>query len=282
MSAIVIDCKKIAAETREKLKEKVRSIKESGKAELALATVIVGSNSASIAYVKNVEKTCNMVGIKSIIYEMPYNTKEEELLEIIDELNLNKEVKGILLQIPLPSHIDESNIVERISPLKDVDCLNPISQGKLYRGERCLFPCTPKGIIRILKQTEIDIYGKNAVVIGRSNIVGKPVAFMLLEENATVTICHSKTPDLNSVLMNADIIISAVGKPGLITKEMVRMGAVIIDAGTSYKDNRLVGDVDFDNAIKRASYITSVPGGVGVMTTTMLIENVLEAFENYE
>lgn len=277
MSAVIIEGNKIAKRIREELKERLEAIKEEKGIQLGLVGVIVGGDPASLAYIKNKEKVCNEVGMTSITYELPSETTEEELVNLIEELNKREDVHGILVQLPLPKHINQDRIAETISPKKDVDCFNPINQGRFYRGEKAIPPCTPKGIMRLIKETGIELKGKSVSVIGRSNIVGKPAAFMLLSKDATVTICHSKTPDLKEVLIKSDIIVSAVGRPGLVKADMVKEGAVVIDAGTSYKDNKLVGDVDFENVAEVASYITPVPRGVGAMTTTMLIENVLEA-----
>ncbi|KRQ86830.1 Bifunctional protein FolD protein [Caloramator mitchellensis] len=282
MPAKVIDCKAIAKEIRESLKMKIREFEHRRGMKLCLATIIVGGDPASVSYVRNKEKVCIEAGLKSLTYELPEETKEEELIELIKSLNVNPEVHGILVQVPLPKHIDEDHIANMIAVHKDVDCFNPINAGKLYRGEKCLIPCTPKGIVRILKEVNAELTGKNVAVIGRSNIVGKPAAALLLNENATVTICHSKTKNLKAILLSSDIIVSAVGRPKLVTKDMIKEGAIIIDAGTTMVDGRLVGDVDFEAAIELASMITPVPGGVGSMTTTMLIENVLEAAYIYE
>ncbi len=282
MSAVVIEGSKIAKSIRENLKNKIELLKNEKGIEIGLAGVIVGGDPASIAYIRNKDKVCREVGISSFTYELPGETSEEELLKLIEELNNRKDIHGILVQLPLPGQINQNKIAEAIAPNKDVDCFNPINQGRFYRGEKAIPPCTPKGIMRLIDEAKIDLKGKRVAVIGRSNIVGKPAAFMALERNATVTICHSKTEDLKNHLLNSDVIISAVGRPGLVTKDMVRAGAVVIDAGTSYKDNKLVGDVDFEGVAEIASYITPVPGGVGSMTTTMLIENVLEASGFYE
>lgn len=281
MAAKVIDCKSIAKDIRENLKTKIVEFEKQIGIKLCLATIIAGGDPASVSYVKNKEKVCLEAGLKSLTYELPENTKEEELLKLIDTLNQNKEVHGILVQVPLPKHIDEDKVANAIAREKDVDCFNPVNIGKLYRGEKCLLPCTPKGIVRILKEEKVELTGKNVVVIGRSNIVGKPAAALLLNENATVTICHSKTKNLKDVLLKADIIVCAVGRPKLVTEDMIKEGAIIIDAGTTMVDGKLVGDADFENLLNKASMITPVPGGVGSMTTTMLIENVLEAANIY-
>lgn len=282
MGANIIDGKEIAKRIRKELGEKISRIEETKGIKLGLATVIVGGDPASVAYVKNKDKVCLEAGINSVTYELKEETTEEELVSLINELNSREDVHGILVQVPLPRHISEDKIARTISPDKDVDCFNPENTGKLFRGEKCLLPCTPKGILRLIKETGIEISGKKAAVIGRSNIVGKPAALLLLNESATVTICHSRTRDLKEQLIDCDIIVSAVGKPGLVTAEMVKGGAAVLDAGTSLVDGKLKGDVDFEGVKEKASYITPVPGGVGSMTTTMLIENVLEASGLYE
>lgn len=277
MDAIIINGKEIASKIRQELKVKLNKIYDEKGVKLGLATVIVGGDPASIAYVKNKEKVCNEVGLNSFTYELPYETSQEEVAKLISDLNFREDIHGILIQVPLPKHIDENIIANVISPMKDVDGFNTQNSGKLFRGEKCLIPCTAKGILRLIKESGIKIEGKKAAVIGRSNIVGKPAAMLLLKENATVTLCHSRTNNLKDELYDADIIISAVGKKGLIKSDMVKEGAVVIDAGTSVYEGKLFGDVDFENVKEKASYITPVPGGVGSMTTTMLIENVLEA-----
>ncbi|MCX7903962.1 MAG: bifunctional 5,10-methylenetetrahydrofolate dehydrogenase/5,10-methenyltetrahydrofolate cyclohydrolase [Caloramator sp.] len=277
MAALIIDCKSIAKNIRDELKVKIGEYEAKYGHKLCLATIIVGGDPASVSYVKNKEKVCIEAGLKSMTYELPESTSEKDLLELIYKLNNDETVHGILVQVPLPKHIDEDKIANAIAVNKDVDCFNPINAGKLYRGEKCLVPCTPKGILRILKEMKIEIKGLKVAVVGRSNIVGKPVAALMLHDDATVTICHSKTKNLKDILIESDIVISAVGKPKLITEDMIKEGAVVIDAGTTLVDGKLVGDVDFKNVVKKASMITPVPGGVGSMTTTMLIENVLEA-----
>ncbi|SKA81997.1 methylenetetrahydrofolate dehydrogenase (NADP+) / methenyltetrahydrofolate cyclohydrolase [Caloramator quimbayensis] len=279
---IIMDGKKIAEGIRTELSEKIKKIEMEKKVKPTLATIIVEGDEASASYVKNKEKVCLQTGLGSVTYELKKDTKEEELIEIIKELNSREDIHGIIVQVPLPKQINENKIASLIDYRKDVDCFNPENAGRLFRGEKCLMPCTPKGIIRLMKEYGIEISGKKAAVVGRSNIVGKPAAIMLLNNNATVVLCHSKTSDLKSQLIDCDIIVSAVGKPMLITADMVKEGAVVIDAGTTMVDGKLKGDVDFENVLKKASYITPVPGGVGSMTTTMLIENVLEAFNNYE
>lgn len=282
MRAEIIDGKMVAKNIRIKLAEAIKKLENERGIKPGLATIIVGSDAASLAYVKNKEKICLETGLNSFSYNLPEDTRETELIKLIEELNEREDIHGILLQLPLPGHISADRVTSAISPHKDVDCLNPINLGKLFKGERCLMPCTPKGIIKLLEEYKIDISGKKAAIVGRSSIVGKPAALMLLNKHATVTICHSKTAELKAEIMDSDIIISAVGKPCLITDDMVKTGAVVIDAGTSVLNGKLVGDVDFEKVSEKASYITPVPGGVGAMTTTMLIENVLEAAGYHE
>jgi methylenetetrahydrofolate dehydrogenase (NADP+)/methenyltetrahydrofolate cyclohydrolase len=277
MSAVIIDGAEVAKRIRGELAEKIARIEKEDGVRLGLATIIVGGDPASIAYVRNKDKVCREVGLNSFTYELPKQISEESLLDLIDELNERGDVHGILVQIPLPEHIDEDRVARQIVPFKDVDCFHPKNLGKLYRGEKCILPCTPKGIIRLIKEDCIVLTGKKVAVIGRSNIVGKPVSLILLNNNATVTMCHSKTVNLKNELLNSDIIVSAVGKPGMVTGDMVREGAVVIDVGTTYVDGKMKGDVDFESVKEKASFITPVPGGVGSMTTAMLIENVLEA-----
>ena len=277
MSAQILNGKEIAKNIRKKLTDKIDLINVKHNIKLALASIIVGDDPASSSYIKNNEKVCMETGIKPVTYRLPYDTTQDELIKLINELNNRSDIHGILMQVPLPEHINENVIASTISEFKDVDCFNPQNSGKLFRGEKCIYPCTPKGIIRLIKETGIDIKGKNAAVVGRSNIVGKPAAMMLLNNNATVTVCHSKTTNLKEILKNCDIVVSAVGKPGFINGDMIKDGAVVIDAGTTMVNGKLKGDIDFDSAAQKASFITPVPGGVGSMTTTMLVENILEA-----
>lgn len=282
VSAVVIDGKKIAKEIRSKLTQRISEIEMTNGVKPGLATVIVGGDPASKAYVKNKEKVCREAGLNSITYELPEETSEAELVKLIIELNTRKDIHGILVQVPLPKHISENKVAEIIDYNKDVDGFSPINSGKLLRGEKCLVPCTAKGIIRLIEECKIPIAGKKAVVIGRSNIVGKPASMLLLKNNATVSICHSRTKNLKDYTKDADIVVCAVGNPGLLKGDMVKEGAAIIDAGTTVVNGKLVGDVIFDEVVKVAGFITPVPGGVGAMTTTMLIENVLEASGYYE
>ena len=280
MSAKIIDGKQLAQQIREGLTQKVEELKRQGKTP-GLAVVLVGEDPASQVYVRNKEKGCAEVGIMSKVFRLPEETTQEELLKLVDELNHDATIHGILVQLPLPKQIDELAILRAISPQKDVDGFHVQSAGALMTGQKGFVACTPKGIIALIKSTGVEITGKQAVVIGRSNIVGKPVALLLLNENATVTICHSRTKDLASITRSADILVVAIGKPEFVTGDMIKKGAVVIDVGTSRVDGKLKGDVKFDEAIEVAGYITPVPGGVGPMTITMLLSNTVEACEAY-
>lgn len=277
MSAQIIDGKAIAKEIREEIKLKVKKLQRKGFVP-GLAVILVGDDPASQVYVNNKAKACQECGIRSQVIRMPEVTSEEELLQLIQQLNENNEIHGILVQLPLPHHIRETLIIEAINPLKDVDGLHPENVGKLWNGNAYIKPCTPYGCIELLRRTIKDFRGKKAVVVGRSILMGKPIAALLLSENATVTICHSYTQNLPEITRTADILIVAVGKPGYITGEMIKPGAVVLDVGTSRLTNgKLVGDVDYESAFERAGWITPVPGGVGPMTITMLLQNTLEA-----
>ncbi|MFQ9934696.1 MAG: bifunctional methylenetetrahydrofolate dehydrogenase/methenyltetrahydrofolate cyclohydrolase FolD, partial [Lachnospiraceae bacterium] len=240
----------------------------------------VGNNPASTVYVNNKKKACEYVGIKSLSYELKEETTEEELLGLIDKLNNMPEVNGILVQLPLPEHIDEDKVIERISPKKDVDGFHPMNVGALSIGRKGFISCTPYGIIQLLKRSGINVEGKHCVIVGRSNIVGKPMAMLLLRENGTVTVVHSRTKNIKEITSQADILVVAIGKPKYITKEYVKDGAVVIDVGINRNENgKLCGDVDFDDVLPKVSAITPVPGGVGPMTIAMLMNNCLEAVE---
>ncbi|QVK17866.1 bifunctional methylenetetrahydrofolate dehydrogenase/methenyltetrahydrofolate cyclohydrolase FolD [Mycoplasmatota bacterium] len=277
MSAIVVSGKDLAKRIRSELKEKVCQFIDETNVVPHLVVVLVGDNPASLSYVTGKQKGCEQTNMKSTLIKLPVETKEEELIELVEKLNQDTDVHGILVQLPLPKHINESKIINTISIEKDVDGFSPINVGKMVLKEQCFLPCTPAGIIKLIKETNIDMSGKHAVILGRSNIVGKPVAHLLLRENATVTICHSRTKDLKSHTKEADIIIAAIGKAKFVTADMIKPGAVVIDVGVNRVDNKLCGDVDFENALDVAGYITPVPGGVGPMTITMLLENTLEA-----
>lgn len=279
--AQIIDGKKISQEIKDELREKVASLKEEGK-EAALAVIQVGNDPASGVYVGNKKKACAYIGIRSLSYELPEETTEEELLALIEKLNGDTSVNGILVQLPLPSHIDEDKVIRTISPKKDVDGFHPENVGKLVIGEPGFVSCTPAGIIQLLKRSGIEIAGKSCVVIGRSNIVGKPMALLMLRENATVTIAHSRTQDLKEVCKRADILIVAIGKPRFITADYVKEGAVVIDVGIHRNENnKLCGDVAYDEVMPHTSAITPVPGGVGPMTIAMLMNNCVESMLMY-
>jgi len=274
--AKIIDGKQISLDIKNELKEKVAKYKEQG-IEITLAVVKVGNDPASAVYVRNKEKACEYVGINSKTLALPEETTEEELLNVVKELNEDKNVNGILVQLPLPKHIDESKVLLTIDSTKDVDGFHPVNVGKMVIGEDTFLPCTPAGIIEMIKRTDIDIEGKECVVIGRSNIVGKPMAMLMLKENATVTIAHSRTKGLKEVTKRADIIVAAIGKAKFVTADYVKEGAVVIDVGM--ENGKLCGDVDFESVSKVASAITPVPGGVGPMTVTMLLVNCLRSVE---
>ena len=277
--AKIIDGKAISAEIKEELKEKVAEYKKQG-VEITLAVVKVGNDPASAVYVRNKEKACEYVGITSRTLALPEETTEEELLKVVNDLNEDKAVNGILVQLPLPKHIDESKVLLAIDSIKDVDGFHPVNVGKMVIGEETFLPCTPAGIIEMLKRTDVEISGKECVVIGRSNIVGKPMSMLMLKENATVTIAHSRTKDLKEVTKRADILVAAIGKAKFVTADYVKEGAVIIDVGMDRDENgKVCGDVDFDSVSQVASAITPVPGGVGPMTVTMLLVNCLRSVE---
>lgn len=282
--ATIIDGKKLSETIKAEVAEEVRKITANGEMAPGLAVIIVGNDPASHVYVSSKKKACDAAGIFSIEVALPEDTTQAQLLEEINKLNNDSRIHGILLQLPLPRHLNENEALEAINPQKDVDGFHPVNVGKLYIGLDTFVPCTPKGVIEILKRNNIEIAGKNAVVVGRSNIVGKPMGALLMKENATVTIAHSKTKNLPELLSKADIVVAAIGKAKFIKGEWLKEGAVVIDVGTnsiddptSKKGYRLVGDVDFEAAEKKASYITPVPGGVGPMTIAMLLKNTLEA-----
>jgi methylenetetrahydrofolate dehydrogenase (NADP+)/methenyltetrahydrofolate cyclohydrolase len=278
LTAELLDGKKTASLVRERIAEEVERLKAEGKGVPGLAVVIVGENPASKVYVGQKEKACKAVGFNSILHRLPEETTQEELLALVDKMNNDPEIDGILVQLPLPRHMDSDSIIAAIRPEKDVDGFHPINMGKLVTGLKGTEPCTPKGIMYILNEYGVELEGKRAVVLGRSNIVGKPIAHMLMAKNATVTICHSRTKDMASYTRDADVIVAAVGKPKFLTADMVREGAVIVDVGINRLDSGLVGDVDFEALKEKASFITPVPGGIGPMTIAMLLQNTLEAF----
>ena len=273
----LIDGKELAKNIRQELKKENDKLKEKG-INAKLAVILVGDDSASKIYVKNKSKACNDVGIEFEEILLDSNTTMDKLLNVIENLNLREDINGILLQSPIPKELNIQEAFEKIDYRKDVDGFNPINVGKLMIGQDGFIPCTPYGIVRMLEEYNIPVEGKNAVVIGRSNIVGKPLSQCLLNKNATVTVCHSRTRDIQNVTKNADILISAVGKLNMVTEDMVKDGAVVIDVGMNRKENgKLAGDVDFDTVKEKASYITPVPGGVGPMTIAMLMNNVIKA-----
>ena len=276
MSAQIIDGKLISQQIKDELKEKTALLKEKG-IEVTLAVVLVGEDPASQVYVRNKKKACEYIGYRSLSYELPAETSQEELLKLIDELNARKDVDGILVQMPLPKHINEKAVIDAISPSKDVDGFHPMNVGALCIGEEGFVSCTPAGVIQLLKRglpSDYSISGKECVIVGRSNIVGKPMALLMLRENATVTVAHSRTANLKEVCSRADILIAAVGKAGMITADHVKVGAVVIDVGINRNaDGKLCGDVLYDDVKEKALAITPVPGGVGPMTIAMLMNN---------
>ena len=275
--ATLIDGKAISAQIKEEVKEGIEKLRETGR-EVTLAVVQVGNDPASSVYVGNKKKACEYVGIRSLSYELPEETTEQELLDLIEELNRREDVDGILVQLPLPAHLNEDKVIASIAPEKDVDGFHAVNTGNLWIGKECFVSCTPAGIIELLKRSGVSIEGKECVIIGRSNIVGKPMAALLLKENATVTVCHSRTKNLKEVTKRADILVVAIGKPKFITAEYVKEGAVVIDVGIHRMEGKkLCGDVEFETVEPLAEAITPVPGGVGPMTIAMLMKNCLEA-----
>ena len=276
---VLIDGKKVSGEIRNRLADEIQKLKKKTGKTPGLATVLVGDDPASAVYVRNKNKICGELGFQSFEQKLSADTSEEKLLQLVGELNSNKDVHGILVQLPLPDQIDSEKILQAIDPKKDVDGFHPVNVGKLVVGNALLTPCTPTGIIALLDRYDIEISGKNAVIIGRSNIVGKPVSMLLLHRNATITICHSRTQNLEEVTRSADILVAAVGRANFVTDEMVSEGTVVIDVGINRVDGKLTGDVDFEPVSKKASHITPVPGGVGPMTIALLMENTLKAFK---
>lgn len=280
MSAVVINGKALAAKRKEELKREIEGFKGKGLTP-GLAVVLVGENPASVTYVRSKEKACKEVGIYSEVIRLPENISEAELLDVIDRLNGREEIHGILVQLPLPNHIDEKAVIGRIAVEKDVDGFSPVNLGKLVRNEKGLYPCTPLGVMDLLEETGEPLKGKNALVIGRSNIVGKPLSLLLLHRNMTVTIAHSRTQNLARIAREADVLIAAVGRPKMITADYVKPGAIVIDVGINRDENgKLVGDVDEESVRDIAGYLTPVPGGVGPMTIAMLLYNTVEAAKN--
>lgn len=276
--ATIIDGKRISGEIRVELAEKTLAFKEKYGIIPGLAVIIVGEDPASRVYVRNKHKACAEVGFYSEVHELSAETSQEQIIALIDQLNTQENIHGILVQLPLPKHLDEQTILLRIKPEKDVDAFHPYNVGKIMIGDYHVLPCTPAGVMQLLARSGVSAAGKHCVVIGRSNIVGKPMAMLLLHDNGTVTVCHSRTPDLKSLTVQADILVSAVGRAGFVTADMVKPGAVVIDVGINRNaDGKLCGDVDFEPVSEVASMITPVPGGVGPMTITMLMQNTLTA-----
>ena len=276
--AQIIDGKVISKQVREEIAAEVLSFKEKHGCAPGLAVVIVGNDPASQVYVRNKKRGCEEVGFYSESYELPEDTTQEELLSLVEKLNNDDKIHGILVQLPLPKHLDETEVLLRIKPEKDVDAFHPYNVGKIMIGNHDLLPCTPAGVMVLLERSGIDVCGKKCVVIGRSNIVGKPMAMLLLHANGTVTICHSRTQNLKEICREADILVASIGKPEFVTADMVKKGAVVVDVGINRLDNgKLVGDVAFAEVEPKASFITPVPGGVGPMTITMLLKNTLTA-----
>ncbi len=277
--ATVISGKEVSAFLKEKAAENVKELNRKG-ISVSLAVILVGDDPASKVYVNNKKKACEACGIESLEYILPENTTQQELIELVDKLNKDEKVNGILCQLPLPKHLDEDSVINAILPCKDVDCFHPENVGRLHIGSGLLKPCTPAGVMEMLKYAEVEIEGKNCVVVGRSNIVGKPMAALLMAANGTVTVCHSRTKNLAAVTKEADILVVAMNKPKFITGDMVKDGAVVIDVGIHRMDNgKLCGDVDYDSVEPEASYITPVPGGVGPMTIAVLMQNTVTAAE---
>ena len=277
MSAKILDGKMLSAKIKDELKEEVTALKKEG-INPSLAVIIVGDDPASKIYVKNKKLACEYCGVKSLEYALPEGTTQEELLSLIEELNNDDSVSGILCQLPLPKGLDEEAVINAISPKKDVDAFHPVNVGKIMVGNFDFLPCTPAGVMELIKLSGIEVKGKKCVVVGRSNIVGKPMSMLLLHQHGTVTICHSKTADLKTEVKQADIVVAAVGVPELITGDMIKEGAVVIDVGMNrLPDKRLVGDVEYASCSEKASAITPVPGGVGPMTIAMLMKNTVKA-----
>lgn len=274
----IIDGKKVSAQVKQEVKNETELLKKEHSITPGLAVVIVGDDPASRVYVNNKKKACELVGFHSEEYALPAKTTQEELLDLVKTLNEKKDINGILVQLPLPKHLDDKAVIEAINPLKDVDAFHAVNVGKIMLGEYDFLPCTPAGVMEMLHYYNIEVSGKNCVVIGRSNIVGKPMGMLLLHENGTVTICHSRTKNLAEVCSRADILVAAVGKPKFVTADMVKEGAVVIDVGMDRDENgKLCGDVDFENVKDKCSYITPVPGGVGPMTIATLMKNTIKA-----
>ncbi len=278
----IIDGKAIAERIKLEVKSRVERLKKEKGLVPKIAVVLVGEDPASLSYIKGKEKASAEVGIESMVHRLPSDIKEESVIGLIESMNADSHIHAILVQLPLPSHINEERVLEAIDPKKDVDGLHPLNMGNLFKGKDPLFiPCTPAGILELILSTGVDITGKNAVVVGRSNLVGKPTAILLLKSHATVTICHTKTKNLGDVTVQADILVVAAGKAKIVTPKMVKRGAIVIDVGINRVESGICGDVDFEGAKEIASYITPVPGGVGPMTVAMLLKNVALAAERF-
>ena len=277
---IIIDGKMVASKIKENIAAEVKTLKQKTGKTPGLAVILVGNDPASAVYVRNKNKTCENLGFHSFENILPADTSESKLLGLIHELNIDDRVNGILVQLPLPDQISSNKILEAINPKKDVDGFHLENVGRLVTGNSTFKPCTPEGIIQLLDHYEVNIEGKHAVILGRSNIVGKPISLLLLERNATVTICHSKTQNLSAITKSADILIAAIGKPNFVTEDMIKDDTIVIDVGINRVDNKLIGDVDYQSVSKKASLITPVPGGVGPMTIAMLMANTLQSFKN--
>ena len=277
---IIVDCKTIAKNLKEETKNRVNNFNNKGIA-LSVSSILVGEDSGSIYYQNSQEKVASQLGINFNKIILPKDATRDDLINIIKKLNDDEKTHGIMLLLPLPKEIDESIVTNAISISKDIDCLSELSVGRFYKGEKSFIPCTPNSVLTILESLDLNLEGKNVVIVGRSNIVGKPVAQLLLQKNATITVCHSRTKNLKDICKNADILIVAIGKPKFINKEYVREDSIVIDVGTSSLNGKITGDVDLDDVLDKVKYITSVPGGVGTLTTTLLLRNVCEAL-NYE
>ncbi|PRR82964.1 tetrahydrofolate dehydrogenase/cyclohydrolase catalytic domain-containing protein [Clostridium vincentii] len=278
----VINGKEIAINIKEEIKSYVLKRSEDGKNIPKIASILVGNDGGSIYYMNNQEKVARSLGLLFNKIVLESNIKEEELIDLIEELNKDNEVQGIILQVPMPKHINENRVINAICPNKDIDCLTTESQGRLYMGVEGFLPCTPNSVITLLRSLNVNLEGKEVVVLGRSNVVGKPVAQLLLNENATVTICHSRTKNLKEVCKRADILVVAIGRPKFVDDSYVKDGAIVIDVGTSSVEGKITGDVDFEKVINKAAFVTPVPGGVGALTTTLLLKNVCEALKKNE
>ncbi|MGG7058689.1 bifunctional 5,10-methylenetetrahydrofolate dehydrogenase/5,10-methenyltetrahydrofolate cyclohydrolase [Clostridium nigeriense] len=278
----IIDGKKVSQDVKEEIKTFIEKRKSKGLRVPKIVSILVGNDGGSVYYINSQEKVATSLGVNFEKILLNEDIKEDELISVIDKLNKDKDVDGIIMQMPLPRSLNENKIINTISPEKDIDCLTFVNQGKLYNGEKVFLPCTPNSVVTLLERYNIELEGKNVVVIGRSNIVGKPVAQLLLNKNSTVTICHSRTNNLKDICKQADIIVVAIGKAKFINKEFVNENSIIIDVGTSSLNGKITGDVDFDDVINKVNMITPVPGGVGALTTTLLIKNSCEALEYNE